>query len=115
MVDFIEEGSMNTRENAIWNQALAPGGIRRILLVALAILKAHLGLATASHLGFCGSEDFDGRKIAAIARSITREQSKVSDGGVRANVEVRQRRGPLSSAAAVQQEALPGQEAGIPG
>src|ERR1039457_6511188 len=74
-----------------------------------------LVLATASHLGFYWSEDLDGRKIAAIAHRITREQSKVSDGGVRGNVEIRQRRAPQSSAAAVQQEALPGQEAGFPG
>src|ERR1035437_6540611 len=47
-------------------------------------------------LAFRGGEDLDCRKIAAIARSIAREQGKVSDGGVRANVEIRGERGPAT-------------------
>jgi hypothetical protein len=66
--------------------------------------------ALASHLAFRGSEDLGFRKIALIARSIAREQGKVADGGVRADVEIRQRRAPQAAAAAVQLEALPGQE-----
>jgi hypothetical protein len=39
----------------------------------------------------------------------------VSDGGMRTNVEIRQRRAPQTSTAAVREEALPGQETGFPG
>jgi hypothetical protein len=62
-----------------------------------------------------GSEDLDFWKVAAIAGGITGEQGKVSDGSVRANVEIGQGRGPQAPAAAIQQEALPGQETGFPG
>lgn len=70
--------------------------------------------AFASHLAFRGSEDLDFRKKAPTPRSIAREQGKVADGGLRADVEIRQRRVPHAAAAAVQQESLSGQEAALP-
>ena len=66
-------------------------------------------------VAFSGSEDLGSWKIAAIARGIAREQGKMSDGGVCADVEIRQGRCPRASATPVQQEALPGQENGFPG
>jgi hypothetical protein len=71
--------------------------------------------AIESDLWFRGSQDLNCRKIATIARHITREQGKMSHGGVRANVEVRQRRTPRTSATAVFKEALPRQKKGFPG
>jgi hypothetical protein len=62
----------------------------------------------ASGLPFRWSEDLESREIAAIARRITREQGKVSDGGMRTNVEIRQRQAPQTSTAAVRAEALIG-------
>jgi len=57
--------------------------------------------AVASFPAFRRSEDLDCWKIAVITRSITCEQGKVLDDSVRANVEIRQRRVPQASAAAV--------------
>src|ERR1039458_2599457 len=57
----------------------------------------------------CGSEDFDSRKVAAIAGGVACEQGKAPDGGVRANIEIRYRRSPLAPAPAIRQEAFPGQ------
>src|ERR1039458_10003073 len=71
-------------------------------------------LALASHPALGRSEDLNGRKIALIACGIAREQRQVSDGGVCADVEIRQGRGPRSPASSVSQEALSRQETGFP-
>src|ERR1039458_3590741 len=71
-------------------------------------------LPLASHPAPGRSEDLDCRKIALIACGIAREQRQVSDGGVCADVEIRQGRGPRSPASSVSQEALSRQETGFP-
>ena len=51
-------------------------------------------VSTESHLAFPGGEDLDFREMAAIAGNIAGEQCQASDGSMRANVEIRQGRGP---------------------
>ncbi len=64
---------------AIWNVCCDPPA---------GDVSGHHSITTASHLAFRGSEDLDFGKAAPKARRIAREQGKVADGCVGADVEI---------------------------